>query len=105
MIVITGTTISIVAIIKFIDFCFKKYVEYRKALLEIKTMKQEVLKNDLEVIKQLLEISSDTSECNELIERATESAFNYFKRNPIFKLNEILYDTGEKIKLLNSNKE
>jgi len=105
VIVITGTTISIVAIIKFIDFCFKKYVEYRKALLEIKTMKQEVLKNDLEVIKQLLEISSDASECNELIERATESAFNYFKRNPIFKLNEILYDTGEKIKLLNSNKE
>lgn len=86
VIVITGTTISIAMIMKFIDFCFKKYFEYRKSFLEIKTMKQEVVKKDLEILKELLDITEDNPENNELIERATESAFNYFKKNPIFKL-------------------
>lgn len=105
VIMITGTTISIMAIMKFIDFCFKKYIELRKAHLEIKTMKQEVIKNDLEIIKTTLEIAGDAPECHELIERATESAFNYFSKNPIFRLNDTLYDTGEETKLLNSNSQ
>lgn len=103
VIVITGTAISIGMIIKFIDFCFKKYVEYRKEFLEIKTMKQTVMKNDLELLKELLEIVEDKPENTELIERATENAFNYLKKNPIFKLNGKLYNTGEETKLLDSS--
>ncbi len=105
IIIITGTTISITMIIKFIDFCFKKYFEYRKSFLEIKTMKQEVVKNDLEILKELLEITEDKPENAELIERATENAFNYFKKNPVFKLNGKLYNTGEETKLLDSSAE
>lgn len=105
VITITGTSISLMALLKFIDFCFKKYVEYRKAGLEIQSMRQQIVTTDLELAEKTLELNTNLENKAELIEKASESAFKYFKFNPKFKIKDKTYDTGEQIQLISLNEE
>lgn len=100
VITITGTTTSLVALGKFIDFCFKKYIEYRKAGLEIQTMRQQIINTDLGIVEKTLSLNPNLENKQELIEKASASAFKYFKFNPRFRINETTYDTGEEIPLI-----
>lgn len=100
VIVITSTTVSLLALGKFIDFCVKKYIEYRKAGLEIKSMRQQIVTTDLEMAEKILKINPNLENKKELLEKASESAFEYFKFNPKFKIGDTLYDTGETTPLI-----
>ena len=95
VIVITSTTVSLLALGKFIDFCVKKYIEYRKAGLEIKSMRQQIATTDLAMAEKVLELNPNLENKAELLAKASESAFRYFKLNPKFKIGDTLYDTGE----------
>lgn len=100
VITITGTSISLLALAKFIDFCFQKYIDYRKAGLEIKTMRQQIITTDLELAEKVMDLNPDLENKIELLEKASTSAFNYFKFNPKFKIANKEYDTGEGIPLI-----
>lgn len=100
IIVVTSSTISIVAFIKFIDFCIKKYIDYRKAGLDIQSMRQQIIKTDLELAEKALNLSPNLENKNELLEKAVTNAFSYFKFNPKFKIGQKIYDTGEATALI-----
>lgn len=100
VITITSSTISLVAILKFIDFCFKKYIEYRKANLEIQSMRQQIISTDLELLEKTLDLNPNLENKSELIEKASANAFNYFKFNPKFRIGDKTYDTGETTPLI-----
>lgn len=100
VIVITSTTVSLLALGKFIDFCVKKYIEYRKAGLEIKSMRQQIVTTDLEMAEKILKLNPNLENKKELLAKASESAFKYFKFNPKFKVGDALYDTGEATPLI-----
>lgn len=100
VIVITSTTVSLLALGKFIDFCVKKYIEYRKAGLEIKSMRQQIATTDLAMAEKVLELNPNLENKAELLAKASESAFKYFKLNPKFKICDTLYDTGETTPLI-----
>ena len=99
-IVITSTTVALLALGKFIDFLIQKYIEYRKADLDIKSMRQQIVTTDLEMVEKVLGLNPDLENKQELIEKVSESAFKYFKFNPKFKIGDTLYDTGETIPLI-----
>lgn len=100
VIIITGTTVSLIALGKFIDFCIKKYIEYRKAGLEIKAMRQQIATTDLAMAEKVLELNPNLENKAELLAKASESAFNYFRINPKFKIGDTMYNTGETIPLI-----
>lgn len=100
VIVITSTTVSLLALGKFIDFCVKKYIEYRKAGLEIKSMRQQIATTDLTMAEKVLELNPNLENKAELLAKASESAFKYFKLNPKFKIGDTIYDTGETTPLI-----
>lgn len=100
VIVITGTTVSLFALGIFIDFCVKKYIEYRKAGLEIKSMRQQIATTDLAMAEKVLELNPNLENKAELLAKASESAFKYFRINPKFKIGDTLYDTGETTPLI-----
>lgn len=100
VITITSSTISAVAILKFIDFCFKKYIEYKKANLEVQSMRQQIVTTDLELVEKVLNLNPNLKNKSELIEKASASAFNYFKFNPRFRIGDKIYDTGETTPLI-----
>lgn len=104
LITITGLIASISSISKFIDYCFKKYIEYTKANLEIHTMRVEFVQKELEAVNVLLDLNPNLENKSELIEKACEGAFKYFKLNPVFRIGDKEYRGGEQIKVISTEK-
>ncbi len=106
-ITISCVAATAIGIAKFIEFCFNKYLTFKKAKLEIQTMRQELIDKDLEIVEKTLELNPNLENKQELIEIACASAFQYFKFNPQFKMNDVVYDSGSEPDLLEEkiNKE
>lgn len=100
LIEIVGSVATITIILKFVDFCIMKYIEYRKAGLDIKSMRQQIVKGEIELADKLLELIPDLENKKEIIEKASSSAFEYFKMNPKFTINGKEYDAEESTPLI-----
>lgn len=84
----------IVATIKLIDFCYPKFIQWRQLYFSDKTTQLKLAHEEIQAIKELLELNPDLQNSDELLETATTRLFKYFKLNPNIKVNGKEYKTN-----------
>lgn len=90
------------ATIKLFDFCYPKFMQWRQLYFADKNTQLKLAREEIETVKELLELNPDIPNSNELLETATTRLFKYFKLNPNVKVNGKEYKTDMDILLLQS---